>query len=341
MMKKGRESNMELLRIISMLCIVIYHIFIFGLEPAAPDQHLYKALQIPCHIGVPCFVLISGYFGIHFSFKGLFRLMGMAYTYAILVELIGVLVFHNPTNMLADGFLVIGHNRHWFLTTYLWLYLLSPMINKYIKDINNLQRMYLVMVLMFINFYAGHIMQHEPSLVEGKNILNFMLLYILGNTLHTYQQKIDKIKAWNLLLLFMMIAVFTTFVGMTIPSYQLPFIGNIWYRFFGYDSIGMYINAILVFMFFSKLRFQSRIVNYVAGSVFSMYLLSVSFIWAFVRDTAVHLEGILTNPVVVVFVCVAVAVGFMAFCVMVDKCMTPVWNRYKMLGIRLDSKYKI
>lgn len=338
---KERESNMELLRMVSMLCIIIYHIFIFGLEPAFPEQHLYKALQIPFHIGVPCFVLISGYFGIRFSFKGLFRLMGMAYTYAILVELCGVVFLQYPISNLTNGIFVIGHNRHWFLTTYLWLYLLSPMINKYIAGIKKTERVYLLLVLMFVNFYAGHIMQHEPSLSEGKNILNFMLLYLIGNTIHAYHGYINRIRKAVFIGLFLLIAVFTTFIGITHPDYQLPLVGNVWYRFFGYDSVGMYINAILVFLFFSQLQFKSRTVNYLSGGVFSMYLLSVSFIWDFLQESSVRIGMKFGNPLFVIAICILLAISFMIFCITVDKLMLPLWNKFKQYGSVLDGKLQI
>ena len=45
----------------------------FTIAPMAPDVMLFKAMQIPLHIGVPLFFLISGYFGIRFSLKGLMR----------------------------------------------------------------------------------------------------------------------------------------------------------------------------------------------------------------------------------------------------------------------------
>ena len=71
---KERQSNIELLRCFAMLCIIVYHLLIFVVSPLHYGESLYQALQIPLHIGVPLFVLISGYFGIRFSLRGLMRL---------------------------------------------------------------------------------------------------------------------------------------------------------------------------------------------------------------------------------------------------------------------------
>lgn len=62
--KRTRQSNIKLLRIFAMVCIIVYHILCFTIAPMAPDVMLFKAMQIPLHIGVPLFFLISGYFGI-------------------------------------------------------------------------------------------------------------------------------------------------------------------------------------------------------------------------------------------------------------------------------------
>ena len=70
MSQNQRQSNIELLRCFAMLCIIVYHLCLFALGGVPTSTKLYQALQIPLHIGVPLFVLISGYFGIRFSLKG-------------------------------------------------------------------------------------------------------------------------------------------------------------------------------------------------------------------------------------------------------------------------------
>ena len=67
---KDRESQIELLRIVSIWLIVFYHLFMDFSLPLQEEYPLYKGLQIPLHIGVLLFVLISGYFGIKASIKG-------------------------------------------------------------------------------------------------------------------------------------------------------------------------------------------------------------------------------------------------------------------------------
>ena len=79
----SRQSNIELLRCFAMVCIIVYHMLCLTIVPLAPDVMLFKAVQIPLHIGVPLFFLISGYFGIRFSLRGLVRYISKVYLYFV------------------------------------------------------------------------------------------------------------------------------------------------------------------------------------------------------------------------------------------------------------------
>ena len=71
---KVRNSAIELVRILAMFMIVYYHFILFFIEPIDTNP-IYKAIQIPLHIGVILFVLISGYFGIKPTFRGFFKIL--------------------------------------------------------------------------------------------------------------------------------------------------------------------------------------------------------------------------------------------------------------------------
>lgn len=72
----ARESSFELIRLVAQYMIVLYHILLIVIYPLSQET-FHKAIWLPLHIGVPLFVLISGYFGIRASAKGLTKLVGM------------------------------------------------------------------------------------------------------------------------------------------------------------------------------------------------------------------------------------------------------------------------
>ena len=123
-----RKSNFELLRIISMLFIVFYHIIAFYVCAERPDNLFFQALKAPLHMGVLLFVLISGYFGIHCSLKGLVRLLAPVFGYYLLFACIYYLF--DKTSCIESmrsmpwNFLPLSGSPYWFVRTYLCLYFL-------------------------------------------------------------------------------------------------------------------------------------------------------------------------------------------------------------------------
>lgn len=79
-MCKKRELNIEILRIISMILVLLNHSHwnakYFNIEMVHNDLlQSIGVLEIYSWIFVcvPCFIVISGYFGIHWKWKGLFN----------------------------------------------------------------------------------------------------------------------------------------------------------------------------------------------------------------------------------------------------------------------------
>ena len=69
LVKKERESNFELLRLIAMIFIVLYH-FCSSVKAGIDTENRWILLGYTIfHIGVPVFILISGYWTIKLSIR--------------------------------------------------------------------------------------------------------------------------------------------------------------------------------------------------------------------------------------------------------------------------------
>ena len=68
-----------------MFAIIAYHLLLFFVCVES-DFVAYWALQLPLHIGVILFVLISGYYGIRPSLRGFCKLMLPVIFYYVIVE---------------------------------------------------------------------------------------------------------------------------------------------------------------------------------------------------------------------------------------------------------------
>lgn len=116
-----------------MFMIVLYHIFWVVYHPTVICSPGYSAMMFPLHIAVVCFVLISGYFGINFSFKKLIVFFSQILFYNVLCYIASSL-YLNSFNIknFALSLLPLSQNQDlWFIRTYMILFLMSPILNKY------------------------------------------------------------------------------------------------------------------------------------------------------------------------------------------------------------------
>lgn len=189
----NRQSNIELLRCFAMVCITVYHMLCLTIVPLAPDVKFFKAIQIPLHIGVPLFFLISGYFGIRFSLRGLLRYASKVYLYFVpLAVIMAYFVDHESLREIFRLFFVFGHDEHWYVNCYLYLFIFSPIINRYLDGISLKQRIYLLFILLFMSVYVGGLIMGDRYLVEGKNLTNVLMFYVLGDTVRQYREYWEK-----------------------------------------------------------------------------------------------------------------------------------------------------
>ncbi len=338
MSQNQRQSNIELLRCIAMLCIIVYHLCLFALGGVPTGTKLYQALQIPLHIGVPLFVLISGYFGIRFSLRGLMRLLSKAYIYFVPFLVIPMLLAHNGgVKDILKGVFIIGFDAQWYLNTYLYLFLFSPIINRYLQNITKVQRVYLLVILAFMSVYIGNVTEGDVSLVEGKNLTNFLLLYTLGNTIRYYQDAINAILQRKLVVSYFLFNAFLVYAFMCIPMLA----GKVWKYSFAYDSPIIILNSIWVFAIFIKIKLNSRIINWMGSGVFACYLLQCpAIIWKNCFEYPIQqIYGVANAPWQIIPIMIFYGMVAMMIMMLIDKAFNPVWNRMARFAMRYDEKW--
>jgi surface polysaccharide O-acyltransferase-like enzyme len=94
-MQKERESNFELLRIISMFLVLVVHADYFSLGAPSLQDCVSNPVQSIFRIGVESisiicvnvFVLISGWFGIRFKWKSICNFLFQVFFFGVLMIL--------------------------------------------------------------------------------------------------------------------------------------------------------------------------------------------------------------------------------------------------------------
>jgi len=275
-MKSVRQSNFELLRIVCMLMIITGHILNYqhtDFDLDNPDYIIPKFFKGFLFVAVNSFVLISGYWGIQFKVQKLLKLEFQILFYSIMVFLVMTLLGFHQIDFKHDFFyfLPVITKRYWFVTCYISLFLISPFLN-HIKDhlSKSDYKMFLLGGFVIIYLWPTFtFLIDAPNLIEdgGYGIVNFIYLYFLGHYIHQYYRCNHSWKFYILLYLIIssLLGVFQYIISLLL--------GFDFTSLFCYNTIFIFGASVSFFIAFSKMSFQSRWINYLAKSCFSVFLI--------------------------------------------------------------------
>lgn len=149
----NRLPNMELLRIISMMCVVVLHFLWKGdclqsLSKSAFSHQNYLAwgIEALAIVAVNSYMLLSGYFMIESRFK-VRRLLGLIlqlWFYSIGIGIATLALGYIPKEGFSFYYLLqlclpVSTNHYWFMTAYIYMYLFSPILSQGIKRLTKQQ----------------------------------------------------------------------------------------------------------------------------------------------------------------------------------------------------------
>lgn len=250
-----------------MFFIAAGHIMLHGFKG---ENSLLMGLYSFAFVGVNLFVLITGYFGINFKWKSLINLVGITFFYYLISLICSVLFFHEtivPVKII-ELFLPISRNGYyWFISAYIFLFLLSPILSFTLKNITNRQLFIFILILTYINcvsgwFFGNHI---NPN---GYNTMNFIYLYFIGHCMHRFNIQ-SKLKKRYWLILYIILSIINPFIA-HFTFLNFHFLSP---RFFGYNNPLVIVAAISLFCFISSYDLKSKVVNFIASCTLPIYLL--------------------------------------------------------------------
>lgn len=270
--KKQRQSNIELLRIISMVLVMILHVNFFALDYPSAEEFNHTPISAFVRIlfqiisigSVNTFVLISGWFGIHSTLRGVKSLLFQCvfFFYGIFIVFF-LLDMCNPTAKSLENILFF---KSWFIQNYLILFFIAPAINMMIEKFGKKECAFSLLGLLAIEMVYDFFSFGERLFGAGYSALHFILLYMLAG----YVRKYGTFKIMNR---YPLIIFVTIVVAMTIVIYMGYSRGvAAVMRLNCYTNPLVIIASICLLLFFSKLKFQNTIINRIAKSVFAVYL---------------------------------------------------------------------
>lgn len=268
-----RQSNMELLRIVAMFLILANHADFYSIgEPTFAEiyeEPLSSVTQIVIEfasiISVNVFVMISGWFGIRTTMKGMGKLMFQCAFFGCLVYF-GSYIFGVGGLEFFGVLYAITSYGHWFVVSYLFLMLLAPMINAYIKGVprQTFERV-LAAYLVFLVFY-GYFPAYRNMIAGGFSTMMFIGLYLLARYVSIYRPKIC-VPSYCFIICIVCILL-NSIIFIFLKKYGT---GHQLLEFI--NPLNILAASTLTFGFVGLRISYNRWINFVGASVFALYLL--------------------------------------------------------------------
>lgn len=328
---KQRQSNLETLRILCMFGVLTVHTA-FGIlgNPTHAEilenpsnciaRTLFEALAL---CSVNAFVLISGWFGITFRWESFVGLIFQVLFFLIGLSAIAVFAGLEPLNMgLVFRSLTLTPNV-WFIKCYVGLYILSPVINAFVQHAD--RKTFRTVLIVFFVFQSiwGWALMGTSYINYGYSAFSFIGLYLLARYVRINQPGWSKLKRSSDFLVYLVCALIN---GVAI--FFAAYMDNDTYieRFMAYSNPLVITSSMFILLFFSKLSFQIRTVNWIAKSCLAVYLMH-HIVWTYgVHEWVLQVINSNLSGILSFLVIVGILIGFYIVAILCDKLRIFVWE---------------
>lgn len=195
----SRDSGLELLRIVCMVLIVAYHM-VGGTQDwiEYPDRWAwnlvsYHAMGLWGQAAVLCFVMITGYFMVLKRVRAskIIRLAAEVWFYSVAISAVmvwaGIAEWDWSTCLVTA--LPILSREYWFVTDYIILLLLSPVLNRMLTALSRRQFGYGLAIMLAVAYVCSGLMRFEflgsiPFMVLFYSLAAYIRLHpapVMGN----------------------------------------------------------------------------------------------------------------------------------------------------------------
>lgn len=293
--KKERNSNIEMLRIVSMFLIILYHIIRrysdYTGNFATLSAYVYLTetiLGLWGEFAVYLFVIISAWFqsDSRFHIKHIVSIIFQAFCYIMVFGVVGtVLQYDGETSItgIFKGSIIYIHdafvfkNIHWFIAPFIMMCFMSPFLNLLIQKFSKRQMGTLVLTLTGLFFYC----QFSSAYFSESGM--FLCIYLLVGYVKRYcVDKRRHFAVWGGILA-ITILLFTVLADNVGSTGLIGFINNYTSRVLGnFNCVSLIVAFAALFFFLAVAQMEekhSKIINLVGGLTFGVYLFHETFFY--------------------------------------------------------------
>ena len=326
-MAKTRDTNIELLRIIAMFFVLVLHANFTSLGIptkasllCAPIREGFRILLESFSIvAVNVYVLLSGWYGIHFKFTRLCEFVFQVFFFS-LIGAAFALLFQGQSLMviLQKGILLMDNDSYWFVKSYLLLYIVSPILESYITITK--ERDFGVLIALFFLFeFVYGFGKGCTWFSGGYSTIHFIGLYLLARYTRLFLINRRYISSRFAFLSYLLLSVITA-VLFVLSMFLIRADG--WGAVFSYESPLVILSAIMLVISFAKIKINSPTINAIAISCFAVYLLHNNpFIFDYYICQVQYLVGHGISFLLPLFLLLVFTVS-----IVLDKCRISLWQ---------------
>lgn len=272
-----RQSNIELLRVISMFMVLLGHYYVIsGFSDIDIISFNWIGMQFLgawSKVAVDIFVIITGYFLVNqtFRWKKVLKLLSCTYFWGIIVLLLGfALGLSIKTDYIYKSLFPLTP-LNWFARSYLLLYISIPLFNKIINSVSKARLGQIIIALTTI-FYT------VPTLISTfissggylTSYFTFGIMYMIGAYIRKYgDAKLDKISIYAGIV--SIILILASILWNDIHMHEGLYIMYLAHK--GNSVVGL-LAAIGIFTIFKNIKISyNPFINTVASTTFAVYLI--------------------------------------------------------------------
>lgn len=283
-----RKSNIELLRVISMIMITMGHLACAWIEDDAvhftSQQIIRESMIGVTGIGLSCFMLITGYFSkgkYHHNWKGILKIRHTTVFYCLLTLCIGVLVFKAKAGSLMNTLFPIATVQYWYVSLFVLTMLLQPYLSKMLDALTYRHQVILAGFLYLLECLG--LVLNRSGLGGGLPILcssyfgNFIAVFIIGNLLA--KTDMEKVQLRRVIVVLVMLASLIIMLPLLFHGIAIkignPLIAKVPTQALWQTTPVTVAISVALFILFHKLNIEhNRIINALGKTSLTCYLLT-------------------------------------------------------------------
>lgn len=276
---RKRLSSIELLRIISMLAICVFHAFQTISGHFGSSNGLAAITQYGGQLGNVIFVICSAWFLLDSKRAKPERAISILADSTFISVAIFLIVFASMfqsldlrTSEIIHQFLPDLFNQLWFIPCYVLMYLLHPLFNAAISKMGPKPHL----VLIILGFLLYGVLNGVGAAVPGSDLAQFAVIYFFVGYMKKYAPRFCESTKWNFVIggvtLLLLMALFTIkYLLRNQPQAAQLFS-------FGITKCGLLmLFGLCVFNLFRKMHFESRFINYTASATLFVYCIHENY----------------------------------------------------------------